>query len=145
MYAYDDYGWYTGAGMGDRSTNIAPPTSSGSPVVGQPWPNFSGTHGAEWSLVSYSTPGAPPAPNYGTKIRPIAFLNRFGASLVTLYAAAMTNPQVQIYRDQVMLAASVDLTNPLTIDGVNALAAATLIATDLATAILTNPVTPDEL
>lgn len=142
MNYFDRHGWLSASGSESRIGSDDIPSHDNSAVVGQYWPNW---NGHSWVLTTYFFPSSPEIPLLGTKIRPIAFLNRFGGALVGLYTAAMTNPQVQIYRDKVLLTPNVDLANPATIADINQLAAAGLISADLAHAILTSPVTQDEL
>lgn len=56
MYFYDDYGWLTANPNPERSTSVEPPEHSDAPIVGQPWPNFTGI---EWAEAIYSSPPVP--------------------------------------------------------------------------------------
>lgn len=57
-YSFDSCGWFNAADIPGRHTDIAPPVVTGSPAVGQPWPNFTGTG---WVMVNYAAPVPQPA------------------------------------------------------------------------------------
>lgn len=106
---------------------------------------------ADQAFIDIHYPGAvliaetaPPALSLGTTITPLAFLGRFGSALAGLYQAAMVNPQIQIYRDKVLMSKAIDLSHPVTIASVNALVP-NLLTQDQANGILNNPVTESEL
>lgn len=49
-YSFDKFGWYSSEEIPSRQTEVIPPMC-GTPVVGQPYPNFTGY---EWILLPYS-------------------------------------------------------------------------------------------
>lgn len=73
-----------------------------------------------------------------TNITQLAFLRRFtDAERVAIRTAAKSNAQVEDYLDLLAKSQDVDLTDPLTVGGVQALEAGGLIATGRAAEILT--------
>lgn len=79
MNSYDSHGWLSLAEIAGRTTGVSPPAHGAVPVVGQPWPNFTGV---EWVMVAYSEPviPAPAAPTYGSKITTDALYRRMTAA-----------------------------------------------------------------
>ena len=54
---FDMFGWLDlTVNSPQRYTDVVPPTYGTAPVVGQPWPNFTG---AEWVMVPYVAPVIP--------------------------------------------------------------------------------------
>ena len=144
-YYYNQYGWLVFVQNG-RETSIEPPDTQlwTAPVVGQPWPNFTGN---EWVEVAYSLPPAPPAPtpvNYGMIITPRAFMGRIGTTALTaIYTAMPTNSSLQVFRD-VVLSGPVDLSADVTKTDLDTLVPMFLSA-DKANIILTAPVLQSEV
>lgn len=142
-YSFDSYGWLSTEEIPGRTTSIEPP-QHGDKTVGQPFPNFTGH---EWVLVDYvePTPYVPPAPDYGTKVTRLAFRNRFsGSEKVALYTAAASSIPIKIYLDDLAAATYVDLSRADTIASINSLVG-TILTQERATAILTDPVQPEEV
>ena len=145
MKSFDSHGWLTLAVDPSRQTAIAPPSHEEAPVVGQPWPNFTGN---QWVMANYVEPPAyaPEPINYGTRVTRLAFRNRFtGTEKVNLYTAATSNAALRVYLDDLAAATFVDLTRADTIASVNALATAGVITGARATAILTDSVQVHEV
>lgn len=86
-YAYNMSGFLVGNTDDPvRSTDMAPPAHGGvgTPVIGQPWPNWTGV---EWVMATYSAPPAPLAPvdpvwKWYIDIGP--FFDRFGPSMMAV-------------------------------------------------------------
>lgn len=58
-YLFNEYGWYAGAVAGSdlpRATAVEPPEHGNAPVIGQPWPNWSGV---EWVMANYRAAPTP--------------------------------------------------------------------------------------
>lgn len=144
-YLFNDFGWYAGAIAGSdlpRATAIAPPEHGNVPVIGQPWPNWSGF---EWVMANYTAPPAPPAPTYDWRISCLAFRNRFTqAEKVALYTARATNVAIDIYLDDVQAATYIDLSRADTQATVNWLEAEGFLAAGRANVILTTVPTQSE-
>ena len=80
-----------------------------------------------------------------TKITKLAFKQRLTQSeRIAIRTAAATNPIVYDFLDIMDSATFIDLSRQDTIDGVNAMEAAGLLAVGRADEILNNPVQPDE-
>lgn len=54
-HSYDSYGWLSLADIPGRTTEATPPTHIAAPIVGQPWPNWTGV---EWAMLPYVDPHA---------------------------------------------------------------------------------------
>ena len=83
MNTYDILGWFAFDNYPDRFASIDPPTHLAAPVVGQPWPNWTGD---SWVVVNYTLPIVP-----GPHVEPTAwlidlgpFFDRFGAQLIPI-------------------------------------------------------------
>lgn len=186
-YSFDYWGWFTLEVIPSRQTEIAPPPC-GTPVVGEPYPNFTGY---EWILLPYSDvrnialvkgdkidniivaslefaqtlpgydevfdtsgmnvgvgwvrvngvwtdPGLVPIPVMKSVLTPLEFLNRFTDSEIkTIMALAKTDPDVELWWLRYNKAQDMNLEDPQTIEGVNMLEQATIIAPGRAAEILT--------
>lgn len=104
--------------------------------------------GIGWSYVNgqFSPPPAPPAPppqpNIITKI---AMITRFtDAEFVGILAAAKTDVEVEGWYARFSAASTINLDDQRTQDGINMLVSKNLLTQARATAILTDPVQPDE-
>ena len=145
-YSFDSYGWLSAEEIPGRTTDIEPP-AHGDKVVGQPYPNFISPDQG-WAMPDYVEPApyVPPASDYGTRVTRLAFRNRFtGAEKVALYTVAVSSIPIKIYLDDLAAATFVDLSWADTIASVGALVSAGLLTSGRATAILTDPVTPEEV
>jgi len=135
MNSYDSYGWLSDTAIADRVTPLVPP-EHGAKTVGQPYPNFTGV---AWVMVPYSipveaTPIEPPGPRILTKLE---YMNRFtDAELAGIYTAAKTTVQVEIWLDKFKLASEINLDDPYTVGGLQAMEAAGLIDTGRSMEIL---------
>lgn len=57
MFSFDDRGWLSLADIPGRQTDLAPPAHNARPVIGRPWPNWTGV---TWTADAiYSEPPAP--------------------------------------------------------------------------------------
>lgn len=84
--------------------------------------------------------------SYGTRITPLAFIDRWTPEEeVAIRTAAKTSVEVESLIARVQLATFIDLADPRTVAGINALVAANLLTAERATAILTDPVQPAEV
>ncbi|MFZ6748503.1 hypothetical protein [Undibacterium sp. Ren11W] len=79
-----------------------------------------------------------------TKITRLAYLIRLGDELEAIYTLAQSNVKVQIYRDKVLTADCIDLTDPEVIAGLNLMKTAGIYTSTRVTEILTNAITPRE-
>lgn len=114
----------------------------------------SGVHpsiGWTYSNGAFTPPVAPPLPSVAppvpdARITKLAFRNRFTpAEKVSLYTAAKTSVDIQIYLDDVNAATFIDLQRPDTRANVQGLESAGLIAAGRALQILDAPIQPDEV
>lgn len=100
------------------------------PVEGEPWPNWTGL---EWIELPYVKPPEdlappPPPPPPVRTLTKLAYMNRFTDSeLATIYTVAKTAVQVEIWLEKFKAATEVNLDDPVTIAGLDALEAAGLI------------------
>ncbi len=79
---------------------------------------------------------APQEPEQITQISRLEFMDRFDKDLAGVFAAAKANPDVEVWVEKVKAASSIDLTDPRTVSGVQALETAGLIAVGRADEIL---------
>lgn len=123
-YSFDGYGWYSEAQIAGRHTDVSPPTH-GIKTVGQPYPNWTGV---EWVMALYAEPPAPtPAPTKRTLTK-LEYMNRFtDAELAGIYTAAKTVIAVEIWLEKFKLATEINLDDPVTIAGLQAMEVATLL------------------
>lgn len=96
------------------------------------------------------TPPEPPAPDYGTKITRLAFLNRLTDSeavAIDLASIGETQEAATVRRvmSKVNAAKFIDLTDPDTVNGINYLISAGLLTAERGNEILTAPVQEKEL
>jgi hypothetical protein len=132
-YSYDHYGWYSEAVIAGRQTDSSPP-AHGPKTVGQPFPNWTGV---EWVMAVYAEPPAPvPVPTQRILTK-LEYMNRFtDAELAGIYTAAKTVVAVEIWLEKFKLASEINLDDPITIAGLQAMEAATLLATGRSQEIL---------
>jgi len=130
MFYYTDYGWLTSNPNPERSTSVVPPTETD--TLKANWT------GLAWVLVEYVAPPAPPAPVVvKPTLSPREFLKRFTPQeYATIKAATSANAVIDYYWQQLILASFVDLDDPDTIGGVQALESTGLIAAGRAAEIL---------
>lgn len=76
-----------------------------------------------------------------TKITRLAYLNRLGPKLATIYTMAQSNVSVQIYKDKVFAADFVDLADPQVADGLAVMKANNVYTAAEIAQILTAPIT----
>lgn len=100
----------------------------------------------EEALASPTKPIVPDiVPYYGTRVTRLALRNRFtGGEKAALYTAAETSIPIKIYLDDLAAATYVDLARADTIASINSLVG-TILTQERATAILTDPVQPEEV
>ena len=122
-YSFDDYGWYSSEEIPNRQTEIKPPDCN-IPIVGKPYPNFTGY---EWMMLSYTIPipiPTPPTPEpvLISILTPLEFLNRFtDAEAKTIISLSKTDPDVELWWLKYNKAQDIDLNDPQTINGVQTL------------------------
>lgn len=98
------------------------------------------TKAFDWSTYT------PPTPSYGLVITPLALLNRFlPAEESAIRSAQASSTSIQGLMDRIHLATFVDLTDPVTEGGINALVAGGYLTSARATTMLTTPATWKEL
>ena len=100
------------------------------------------TYAPDWTLED-----APviPAPNYGSRISRLAFKLRMTANeRKAIRVASESNADIYDFMDLLSDSTYIDLTRPETIQGIQTLEAAGLLATGRADEILTAPVTEGE-
>lgn len=139
MHSYDSHGWLSLAEISNRTTEVEPPSHGAAPVVGEPWPNFTGV---EWVMVAYSEPVIPPAQTR-RRLTKLEFFDRFfDSELVNVYTAAETSAEVRVWLDKLKMATpdsdgtSINLDDPRTVGGVNAMEFGGLIGVGRAAVIL---------
>jgi len=136
-YYYDNFGWLSSEEIADRQTDIIPP-EHGEKIIGELYPNFTGV---DWIMLPYwEIPSTPPTPEPILKsiLTPLEFLNRFtDEEAVTIIGLSKTDPAVELWWVKYNKAQDIDLDDPQTIAGVNALESATIIGTGRAAEILT--------
>lgn len=135
-YNYDSHGWFSPVEIPNRTTEVAPPSHGAAPVVGQPWPNWTGV---EWVMISYAEPVIPPAPVADKWVTLLAFRELFTqGEKIAIYDAARANSGVQVWLDDVAAVQSqmVNLSDPHTVAGVNAMEFGGLIGPGRAAEIL---------
>ena len=94
-------------------------------------PNFTGY---VWVLQEYSAPVAEPKPRQLTKLE---YMNLFSdAELAGIYTAAKTVVAVEVWLEKFKLASEINLDDPRTVSGVNALEASGLLGVGRAAEIL---------
>ncbi len=106
-YSYDSHGWYVGPTTSEsRSTNCSPTPTGVDRVVGQLWPNFTGT---SWINVNYIEPIAPVVvPEEHTYLIDVGpFFDRFGVA--KLLVLTHTDPIVKAVREDIQARHWIDL------------------------------------
>lgn len=97
--------------------------------------------GWSWDGETFAPPPAPPAPDYGTRITPLAYLSRVGLEAeVAIEVAAESDPVVRVLLRRVTTARYIDLTHPDTLQGMAVLVGKGLLTQPQASAILSAPV-----
>lgn len=101
MFYFNSHGWLSLQPIEGRSVSITPPEHGDTPVVGQPWPNYTGDPepGKEWEMKNYTVPQAPavPAINYGYKMTKLAFRTRFTSNeKVAIEMASLDDPTASL-------------------------------------------------
>jgi hypothetical protein len=87
---------------------------------------------------TFTAPAAPPTPPPPTQIAPLAFQGRFtSAEAASIFAAAQTNVALNQWLWQTAAAQYIDLADPMTKDGLDAMVAAGLLTAARETVILT--------
>lgn len=127
-YSYDSHGWFSPVEIPNRATEVAPPSHGAAPVVGQPWPNWTGV---EWVMIAYVEPVTPTPPAQPRLLSVLSFRSRFtDAEKIAIYTAAKTEVAVQVWLDDLAAAQNqtVDLNDQRIIGGVNAMEFGGLIA-----------------
>ena len=123
-YSFDGYGWYSETQISGRETSVVPPTP-GSKVVGQHYPNWTGVG---WVLAIYTEPPVPTPPPTQRTLTKLEYMNRFtDAELAGIYTAAKTVVSVEIWLEKFKLATEINLDDPVTIAGLQAMEVATLL------------------
>ena len=94
--------------------------------------------GAVMATINAMPPPQPPAPAVApTTIATLAFMQRLTVGeRQAIIVAARTSAAIQDWRDMVLAVAQVDVTDPLTIAGINSMAAVGLLTTARAAQIL---------
>jgi hypothetical protein len=141
MRSYDSYGWLSAEEIPGRTTSIEPPAHGAAPVVGEPWPNYTGSKepGKEWVLVPYSEPPviAPPAPPRKTIFTKKEMLLRITpAEYAAIKASAAVDSTVDYFWQIFTLADEVDTDDPVTIQGFTLLEAVGILSAGRASEIL---------
>lgn len=86
---------------------------------------------------TFAAPTPPPAPAPSTQMSPLAFIGRFtGAEQTAIGAAAMSNVSLWLWFNKMTAATYIDLADPETKAGLDALVSAGLLAAARETAIL---------
>lgn len=135
-YSYDSHGWFSPVEIPNRTTEVAPPSHGAAPVVGQPWPNWTGV---EWIMLSYVETVVIPPPAQPRLLSVLAFRSRFtDAEKIAIYTAAETSVPVRVWLDDLAAAQdqTIDLTDARIVAGVNAMEFGGLIGAGRATEIL---------
>lgn len=87
-----------------------------------------------------------PPPGLGTRITPLAFINRWAQEEeIAIRTAAKDSVAIEALIARVQLASFIDLADPRTVAGIDALVSAGLLTQARGTAILTDPVQSVEL
>jgi hypothetical protein len=145
-YSFDTYGWYSKVEIPSRTTEVIPPKCDDTPSEGELYPNFTGY---EWILMTYIIPPTPmpeptpePTPEpiiiYKHVLTPLEFLNRFNDDeLISIISLSKTNVQLELWWTKYNKAKDMDLDDPQTIAGVQALESFGLIGTGRVSEILT--------
>lgn len=143
-YSFDNYGWLSSEEIPDRQTSVTPPLC-GERVEGQPYPNFTGY---EWIWLPYVapiqveeiTPAPEPTPDPISRITiltPLEFINRLtDQEAKTIIALSKTNPDVELWWIKYNKATYINLEDPQTISGIQALEYMTVIGVGRAQEIL---------
>lgn len=133
-YSYDSHGWFSPVEIPNRATEVAPPSHGAAPVVGQPWPNWTGV---EWVMIAYVEPVTPTPPAQPRLLSVLSFRSRFtDAEKIAIYTAAETSIPVRVWLDDLSSAQDVDVSDPRIIAGVSAMEFGGLIAAGRAAVIL---------
>ena len=124
MYYYDTNGWLSATPIPGRETDVVPMAAEGNKR-----PNFTGY---VWVLQEYAPPPVESGPRKLTKLE---YMNRFtDVELVGIYTAAKTEVLIEIWLEKFKATTpnadgtAIDLDDPRTISGLQALEAAGLLA-----------------
>ncbi len=143
-YSFDTWGWYSLEEIPDRTTEIVPP-ECGIPIVGEPYPNFTGF---EWIWLPYIEPipvidpepisNPEPIVQYKTILTPFEFKNRFtSAERIAARVLARTDDELDDLWDMLASAQEVNLDDPLLIYGLPLLVLKGIITQERCDEILT--------
>lgn len=135
-HSYDSHGWLSPVEIPNRTTEVVPPSHGAAPVVGQPWPNWTGV---EWVVVAYTEPVAPSTPIADKWVTLLAFRQRFTyAERIAIYDAARAASSVQVWLDDVASVQEqmVNLADPHTAAGIAAMEVGGLLTAGRAAEIL---------
>ena len=147
-YYFDAFGWYTQENIEGRVTNIKPENMGETTIEGELRSNFTGT---AWVNIPYFTHKDPePAPEPTFIITRLAFLSRFTdaeAIAIDLASIGATAEAAALRRYlNVMNAANfIDLKDPKTAAGVQALESIEILSEGRATTILNTPAEQSEI
>ena len=151
-FEFDLHGWYAGgvAAAGLRTVPTAPPSQSTTTTEGQPRANWNGLAWAMLPYVAAEPLPEPEPPHIPRDVSRKAFLSRFTdleAVQIDLASigATVEAAQVRRYLSKVNAAQHIDLNDPETRQGVQALEAVGLIEPGRALEILDSPIQPKEL
>lgn len=151
-FKYDLHGWFVG-GVPDaelRTVPMAPPSQTTTTTEGQPRANWNGLAWVMLPYVAAEPLPEPEPPHVSRDVSRKAFLSRFTdpeAVQIDLASigATVEAAQVRRYLSKVNAAQHIDLNDPETREGVNALEAVGLIAPGRALEILDSPIQPKEM
>ena len=129
MYYFNDYGWLTQNINPERSTSEVPPVETA--TLKANWT------GLAWVLVEYVAPPTPtPVPTVRT-LTHLQYMNRFtDAELEGIYTAAKAVVRVEVWLAKFNASSEINLDDPYTIGGLQAMEAAGLLAAGRAAEIL---------
>lgn len=144
-YSFDNWGWFSSEEIPSRQTEVVPPTC-GSPVEGEPYPNFTGY---QWIWLPYVTPPVettpdpvqdPPPPVLEprkTILTPLELINRFtDQEAKMIIRISKNNEDVELWWIKYNKATYINLEDPQTIAGIQALEQVGIIGTGRANEIL---------
>lgn len=132
MYYFDQFGYVSATPIVGRETTI-PPCQCDSPLV----PNFTGDR---WVCTEHTYPApasANPPPPRKIILTKLEYMNRFtDGELAAIYTAAKTVVSVEIWLEKFKLASEINLDDPATIAGLQAMETTGLLAAGRSTEII---------